>query len=214
MPRPGVKDPYRQQARAQGFVARAIYKLQDIDGKHRLFRPHDRVLDLGCSPGSWLQYILSRVGPGGLVVGVDLQPLAIAVAPPLYFLAASVASLDLAALRAICPQFDVIVSDLAPKTTGVRDVDQQRYLELAGQAWDLARNLLKPGGHFLVKVFTGPDLPELVQQLKRQFAAVRRLKQSGSRAASREIYLLGLNRQETPMAAAASKPAATGSSRR
>jgi 23S rRNA (uridine2552-2'-O)-methyltransferase len=198
MPRPGVPDPYRTRARAQGFVARAVYKLKEIDEKYRLFKAGQRVLDLGCSPGSWLQYIASRVGPHGLVLGVDLAPLAIEVAPPLDFISGEVGSLDLEAVAAISPDFDAVVSDLAPKTTGTRAVDQERSLELAFTAWELAQKFLRPGGHFLVKVFQGPGTPALVAALKEAFAQTRVVKPAGSRASSREIYLLGLNRRRNP----------------
>ena len=156
MPRPGEPDYYRSRARAEGYVARAVYKLKEVDEKYHLIKPGQRVLDLGCSPGSWLQYIASRVGPGGLVVGVDAAPPAIEVVPPLYFVHGEVTSLDLETIIAISPMFDVVVSDLAPKTTGMRQVDQQRSLELASLAWEWARQLLREGGHFLVKVFEGP----------------------------------------------------------
>jgi 23S rRNA (uridine2552-2'-O)-methyltransferase len=140
-----------------------------------------------------MQYLASRVGPDGLVVGVDLNPPEIKLAPPLYFVPGTVGSLDLTALTALSPQFDVVVSDLAPKTTGQRAVDQQRSLELALAAWDLARQLLRPGGHFLVKVFEGPDTAILAGALQGAFAQVRHVKPPGSRPSSREIYLLGLN---------------------
>lgn len=192
MPRPGVPDHYRQQAQAAGYVARAIYKLQAIDDKYRLFQAGQRVLDLGCSPGSWLQYLGPRVGPEGLVLGVDLSPLGIPAVPPLHFIQTGVESLDLAAIRAVSPYFDVVVSDLAPKTTGVREVDQPRSLELARRAWELARQLLRPGGHFLVKVFEGPGVQALTQDLQAAFSQCRRLKPAGSRPGSPEIYLLGL----------------------
>ena len=195
MPRPGIPDPFRTRARAEGYVARAVYKLKEIDEKYRLFRQGQRVLDLGCSPGSWLQYIAGRVGPRGLVLGVDATPLAIPVAPPLYFLQGEVESLDLETIAAVSPGFEVVVSDLAPKTTGVREVDQQRSLMLARQALELARRLLKPGGHFLVKIFAGPDLPGLAAAVRQDFGVCRQVKPAGSRAASRELYLLGLNRR-------------------
>ncbi len=198
MPRPGVPDPYRTRARAQGFVARAVYKLKEIDEKYRLFKAGQRVLDLGCSPGSWLQYIASRVGPTGVVVGVDRLEPEIELAPPLYFVAGEAGSLDLTAITALAPEFDVVVSDLAPKTTGVRGVDQQRSLELAWEAWGLARKLLKAGGHFLVKVFEGPETPALAEALRKAFSRTRHLKPAGSRPASRELYLLGLHRRNPP----------------
>jgi 23S rRNA (uridine2552-2'-O)-methyltransferase len=201
MPRPGIPDPFRTRARAEGYVARAVYKLKEIDAKYRLFREGMRVLDLGCSPGSWLQYIAAQVGPRGLVLGVDAAPLAILVAPPLYFIQGGVESLDLETLAAISPVFDVVVSDLAPKTTGVRDVDQQRSLELTLQALGLARRFLRSGGHFLTKIFAGPDLPVLAAAIQKEFRTSRQVKPAGSRAASRELYLLGLNRLSGPRGA-------------
>jgi 23S rRNA (uridine2552-2'-O)-methyltransferase len=198
MPRPGEPDYYRSRARAEGYVARAVYKLKEVDEKYRLLKPGQRVLDLGCSPGSWLQYIASRVGPGGLVLGVDVSPLAIEVAPPLHFVQGEAASIDLEAIRAVSPVFDVVLSDLAPKTTGQRQVDQQRSLELAHLAWDWARQLLREGGHFLVKVFEGPDTAALAAVLKKNFSGCRRIKPAGSRPASRELYFLGLNRRGAP----------------
>ena len=198
MPRPGIPDPFRTRARAEGYVARAVYKLKEIDEKYRLCREGMRVLDLGCSPGSWLQYLAARVGRQGLVLGVDAAPLAIPAAPPLYFLQSEVESLDLESLAAISPDFDLVVSDLAPNTTGVREVDQQRSLELAQQALKIARRFLRPGGHFLVKLFGGPDLPELAAAIKKEFRTFRQVKPAGSRAASREVYLLGLHRLRSP----------------
>jgi 23S rRNA (uridine2552-2'-O)-methyltransferase len=195
MPRPGRPDFYRTQARAEGYVARAIYKLKEVDEKYHLFKADQRVLDLGCSPGSWLQYIASRTGSRGLVVGVDANPPRIEVAPPLYFVHGEVTSLDLETITAISPVFDVVVSDMAPKTTGMRQVDQQRSLELAFLAWDWAAKLLRTGGHFLVKVFEGPDTGALMAVLKANFSSCRPVKPPGSRPASREIYLLGLKKR-------------------
>ncbi len=199
MPRPGVPDHYRRRARAEGYVARAIYKLKAIDAKYRLFQAGQRVLDLGCSPGSWLQYLGPRVGPGGLVLGVDAVPPAIKLTPPLHFLQGEVESLDLASIRALSPYFEVVVSDLAPKTTGIREVDQERSLALAWRAFEIARQLLKPGGHFLVKVFEGPQTSTLAAALGRTFHRFHRLKPPGSRPASRELYFLGLDKRAVPL---------------
>lgn len=198
MPRPGEPDYYRSRARAEGYVARAVYKLKEVDEKYHLIKEGQRVLDLGCSPGSWLQYIASRTGPGGLVVGVDATLPGIEMIPPLYFVHGEVTSLDLETIIAISPVFDVVLSDLAPKTTGLRQVDQQRSLELAFLAWEWARKLLRESGHFLVKVFEGPDTPALAAVLKKNFSLCRPVKPAGSRPASREIYLLGLKKRGAP----------------
>jgi 23S rRNA (uridine2552-2'-O)-methyltransferase len=195
MPRPGVPDAYRRQAQAEGFVSRAVFKLQAMDARFHLFRPGQRVLDLGCHPGSWMQYLASRVGPTGMVVGVDLATPKLALVPPLYFVPGDVQSIDLAEICTHTSAFDAVVSDLAPKTTGVRLVDQQRSLNLACRAWEIAQALLVPGGHFLVKVFSGPDVELLVTPLKKAFSAFHRVKPPGSRQESFELYLLGLGRR-------------------
>jgi 23S rRNA (uridine2552-2'-O)-methyltransferase len=198
MPRPGVPDFYRLKAKAKGFVSRAVFKLKAVDEKHHLFKAGQRVLDLGCSPGSWLQYIGARVGQEGLVVGVDLQPPEIEVVHPLYFVPGDVSSIDLSVLKSISPYFDAVVSDMAPKTTGIRQLDQQRSLELARQAFAYARELLKPGGHFLVKIFEGPETESFIHQLRQTFTHIQRIKPAGSRPASPEIYLLGLKKRAGP----------------
>jgi len=194
MPRPGEADPYRRQARAEGFVSRAVYKLKAIDEKYRLFRRGQRVLDLGCSPGSWLQYIASRIGPEGLALGVDLEPPQVPLAHPLDFVPGDLLSLDFETIREKSPYFEVIVSDLAPKTSGIKGVDQERSLALAQRAWEVAQEFLAPGGHFLVKIFEGPDTGGFMARLKGAFRQCHRVKPAGSRPASKEYYLLGLGR--------------------
>lgn len=195
MPRPGVADSYRRQAQVEGFVSRAVYKLKALDEKYRLFRRGHRVLDLGCSPGSWLQYIAACVGPEGLVLGIDLEAPQISLVHPLCFITGDVLSLDFEAIQVKSPYFDVIVSDLAPKTSGVKGVDQERSLELAQRAWETAQKLLAPDGHFLVKIFEGPDTGSLAAQLKKAFRQFHRVKPAGSRPASKEYYLLGLGKK-------------------
>ena len=133
-----------------------------------------------------------------LVVGVDANLVGIEVAPPLYFVRGDVTSIDLKTIKAISPVFDVVVSDMAPKTTGMRQVDQQRSLELAFLAWEWATKLLRAGGDFLVKVFEGPDTGDLLAVLKANFRSCRPVKPAGSRPASREIYLLGLKNLGAP----------------
>jgi len=114
---------------------------------------------------------------------------------PLYFIPGDVQSLDFGEIQAQSPYFDVVVSDLAPKTSGIKGVDQQRSLELAQQAWETAQKLLAPGGHFLVKIFEGPDAGDLASQLKKAFRQCHRIKPAGSRPTSKEYYLLGLGKR-------------------
>lgn len=188
-------DYFSRRARQEHYASRAVYKLADLDRKYRLFRPGQRVLDLGCAPGSWLQYLSSRVGTQGLVVGLDRQPLKLTLGPPVQFRQADIATFDPHELKALAPAFEVVVSDLAPATSGIKDVDHQRSLSLARLSWDYARLLLAPGGHYLVKVFAGPDFPAFVAEVKPFFEQVQIVKPTGSRSESREIYLLAKGRR-------------------
>ncbi len=187
-------DYYSQRARREQFASRAVYKLADIDRKFRIFHPNQRVLDLGCAPGSWLQYISSRVGPQGLVVGLDRKALKIPLQPPVLFRQADITAFDPNELKSLTPAFDVLVSDLAPATSGIKDVDHQRSLNLARLSLEYARLLLAMGGHYLVKVFAGPDFPAFVAEVKPHFGRIQIVKPAASRRESREIYLLGLKR--------------------
>jgi 23S rRNA (uridine2552-2'-O)-methyltransferase len=191
-------DYFSRRARQENFASRAVYKLADIDRKFRLFHAGQRVLDLGCAPGSWLQYLSSRVGPQGLVVGLDQQALKMTLTPPVPFRQVDITTLEPGELKTFAPAFDVVVSDLAPATCGIKDVDHQRSLTLARLSWDYARVLLAPGGHYLVKVFAGPDFPEFVAAIKPNFQQVQIVKPTGSRSESREIYLLGRRRLPPP----------------
>jgi 23S rRNA (uridine2552-2'-O)-methyltransferase len=193
-------DYFSRKARQEHFASRAVYKLADIDRKFRLFRPGQRVLDLGCAPGSWLQYLSSRVGLQGLVVGLDRQALKMTLGPPVLFRQADITSFDPNELKSLTPAFDVVVSDLAPATSGIKDVDHQRSLTLARLSWEYARLLLTAGGHYLVKVFAGPDFPEFVAEIKPHFHQMHIVKPTGSRSESREIYLLGRKRLTAPAA--------------
>jgi len=193
MTRRATPDHYARKAKSEAYASRAVYKLQEIDRKYRLFRPGARVLDLGCAPGSWLQYIAPRVLPGGLVVGVDRTPVRLALPPHVTVITMDLADLSREAVRALSPQFEVVVSDLAPATSGVKDVDHQRSLTLARLSWDWARDFLPAGGHYLVKVFEGPDFPDFVSEVRPAFARIQIVKPAGSRRESREIYLLGVN---------------------
>jgi 23S rRNA (uridine2552-2'-O)-methyltransferase len=191
-------DYFSRRARQENFASRAVYKLADIDQKFRLFHAGQRVLDLGCAPGSWLQYISSRVGTQGLVVGLDRQDLKLSLGPPVHFLQVDITIVNPTELKKLSPVFDVVVSDLAPATSGIKDVDHQRSLTLARLSWDFARALLAAGGHYLVKVFQGPDFPEFVATIKPHFQQVQLIKPTGSRRESREIYLLGRKRLQPP----------------
>lgn len=192
-----VRDHYAQQARRQGFAARSVYKLEELDRRFGLLRPGQRVLDLGCAPGSWLQYAARRVGSSGRVVGVDLQPTTAALPPHARTIVADVQELAPDALLAAdTPAFDVVLSDMAPRTSGIKSADAARSAQLVLGALELAQAVLRPGGTLLVKVFQGAQMDALRAAFRESFARVRIAKPKASRSESVELYLLGEERRE------------------
>lgn len=183
-------DVFHRRARQQGFRARAVFKLEEIDQKVELLHQGDRVLDLGCAPGSWLQYCHTRVGPGGHLVGIDRAPLQADI-PGARLLVGDVLEITPEELRGDLPAFDVVLSDMAPDTTGVRHLDQARSENLFERALDLAEALLAPGGNFVGKLFQGPAFPDLVKRCRSLFDTVKIVKPKGSRQQSIEQYVVG-----------------------
>ena len=183
-------DVFHRRARQQGFRARAVFKLEEIDQKVELLRQGDRVLDLGCAPGSWLQYCRTRVGAGGHLVGIDRAPLQADI-PGARLLVGDVLEITPEELRGDLPAFDVVLSDMAPDTTGVRHLDQARSENLFERALDLAEALLAPGGNFVGKLFQGPAFPDLVKRCRSLFDNVKIVKPKGSRQQSIEQYVVG-----------------------
>lgn len=186
----GRHDVYYQRAKKEQFAARSVYKLQEIDQRFGLFRPGQRVLDLGCRPGSWLQYAAQRTR--GTLVGLDRQPLQVTI-PGSRILVGDVFVIDAATLRGELSGFDVVLSDMAPDTTGVRHLDQARSEALFERALDLAEELLGPGGHFVGKLFQGPDWNRLLGRLRARFGETRTVKPESSRKDSIEQYMVGLH---------------------
>jgi 23S rRNA (uridine2552-2'-O)-methyltransferase len=183
------RDHFHKQARKQGYRARAVFKLEDIDKRFELFRRGDRVLDLGCAPGSWLQYCKGRVGPSGSLVGLDRAPLDAPIAGA-RLLDGDVFTITAEELRGDLAAFDVVLSDMAPDTIGVRHVDQARSEALFERALEIAEATLQRGGHFVGKLFQGPAFQELIQRCRGEFAAVKLVKPEASRARSIEQYVV------------------------
>jgi len=192
--RRGRHDAFFKRAQRENFAARAVYKLQEIDERYALFHPGQRVLDLGCRPGSWLQYAGQKVGSKGALVGIDRQALQVAVKDA-RILVGDVFEISGAELRGNLSAFDVVLSDMAPDTTGIRHVDQARSEGLFERAVDLAEELLSPGGSFLGKLFQGPDFQRLRARLQAGFSEVRVVKPDSSRKESIELYILALRRK-------------------
>jgi 23S rRNA (uridine2552-2'-O)-methyltransferase len=181
-------DRFSQQARAEGYAARSVYKLDEVQRRHRLFKPGQRVVDLGCFPGSWSRFLVQTVGRSGRVVGVDLE------APDLAggtWIVRSVLEVTPEELReALGGPADAVVSDMAPRTTGERLHDHVLQIELADRALALACALLVPSGGFVCKVFDGEDAPAFVERVRASFARVKRARPEAVRKNSREFFVV------------------------
>ena len=187
-----LNDPYVQRAQAEGYRARAAYKLKEIDERDHLFKPGMVVVDLGAAPGSWCQVAVRRVGAKGKVLGVDLLP--VEPIAGLDFLLGDFtedAVLEELESRLGGASVDVVLSDMAPNLSGVATVDQARSVHLCELALDFAVRHLKPGGQFVVKVFQGEGFMEYRKQMEAAFASVQVRKPKASRDRSAEVYLLG-----------------------
>jgi len=192
------QDFYFKKAKRHRYVARSVYKLEEIQKKYRIIRPGSRVLDLGCAPGSWLQYSEEKVGPKGVVVGIDLKDIRREISYKVIFIKEDMFELDPAALRKYAPAFDVVLSDMAPATTGIGFVDSTRSVYLADRALEIALRVLIKGGFFLCKVLDGEDFPAFLKKFRRYFDRVKIVKPKASRKDSREIYLLGMGKKGPP----------------
>jgi 23S rRNA (uridine2552-2'-O)-methyltransferase len=189
-----VQDHYFRKAKKENFLARAFYKLEEIQNRHKILRRGDRVLDLGAAPGSWIQLAEGVVGPSGLVLGIDLKPIEHTFPKHVITLQGDIFDREFvdASLAEYVP-FDVVLSDMAPSTSGVKVADAARSALLFERAFEISRAVLKPGGTFLAKIFQGSEFHELLLETKMQFRQTKVIKPDASRKQSKEIYILALN---------------------
>ena len=183
------QDHYTRRAKKERYPARSVYKLQEIQQKHRLIKKGHKVLDLGCAPGSWLLYAAQLTGDSGHVVGIDLQPVTGQIPAHAQIITADVFALDVESLGR---DFNVVLSDMAPATTGHKDVDAARSYNLCETALNIAQSTLLAGGAFVCKIFQGPDFKTFTEIVKADFKEQKIFKPSSSRKASREIYVIGI----------------------
>ncbi len=191
------KDHYFKKAKEQNFAARSVFKLEEIDQRFRILKPGQTVLDLGASPGSWSQYASQKIGPSGRVLGVDLSPVNVKLSNAV-FIQADLRDLQLEQVFAehgFVPPFDLVLSDMAPKTTGIRITDQARSMELCELALDIAKRFLKPGGHFVCKLFHSDDFTKLRDEIKKSYSKFEAVKPDSTRKISKEIFLVGLSKK-------------------
>ena len=191
-----VQDYYFKKAQKENYPARSVYKLEEVQKKYRILKTGDAVLDLGCQPGSWTMYAAKIVGHGGLVVGIDQQAgqkINIAKAAEIVCFHEDIMAEDIVEnIKKIRKKFRVILSDIAPRTSGNKWIDQQQSLNLARRVIELAEKLLERGGNLYVKVFEGEDFKEFADSVRKSFKTVKIVKPKSSRRESREVFVLGL----------------------
>ena len=191
MKKGGWEDHWTRRAKAEGWRSRAVYKLEELDRRDRLFSRGGRIVDLGAAPGGWSQYAVRKVAPGGLVVAIDIEPMeplkGVSVLQGDIADPAAIADLR----RALDRPADAVLSDLAPRLSGHQDRDQAVSMELAVTALAAALELLRPGGAFVTKLFQGAGFEEFVAAARASLGKARLRTPAASRKASRETYLVG-----------------------
>ena len=185
-------DKWAKRAKEEGYLARSAYKLLALDREFHVFRRGDLVLDLGSAPGSWVQVALKKIGERGFVIGVDLEPAKVGTSVNFAFLRKDIYDADLESelKKIIKKPFDAVLSDVAPNTTGQKDVDQWRSHELTLRVFGIVKNELKKNGTAVVKVFEGPDTPEIILLFKESFKRVSMVKPEASIKGSKEVYIV------------------------
>ena len=181
-------EPYTALAKKEGYPARSIYKLKEIDEKYEIIKKNSRVLDLGSAPGSWILYISQKAGDKGKVVGVDIEEIKIPEKSNVIFLKKNVFDLSEPDLK---DKFDAIVSDLSPKTSGVKSLDSKKSLDLAEKSFEIARLFLLPGGNFVCKIFENELSEGFFKKVKSYFGFTKRFKPKATIKRSREFYIIG-----------------------
>jgi 23S rRNA (uridine2552-2'-O)-methyltransferase len=181
-------------ARAQGYPARSVFKLQEIDRRVRLLRAGQSVIDLGAAPGSWSLYASERVGPTGHVYAIDVKPLQQAFGPNVRVLEGDALSLDSAVLAEHAP-YDVVLSDMAPNTSGSKLADQARSTELFLRALEVAIAHGKAGSHFAAKIFMSGDYKAAETEVRKAYSSVRTIRPDGTRQNSSEVFVVGMGRR-------------------
>ena len=189
------RDHYSRRAQKEKYAARSVYKLEEIQKKHCLIKKGGHVLDLGCAPGSWMQYAAQQTGPNGKVVGVDLKPVTIKLPDHVEVVTGDIDEIFRDDAQVIGSGFSVVLSDMAPATTGNKHADAVRSFVLCEIALEVAAKVLRPGGHFVVKLFQGEDFKAFCDNVRKRFDKMHIFKPQSSRKGSKEIFIIGLNKK-------------------
>jgi 23S rRNA (uridine2552-2'-O)-methyltransferase len=185
------------EARAKGYPARSVFKLQEIDRRMRLFRPGQNVIDLGAAPGSWSLYASERVGPSGHVYAIDIKPIQQVFGANVEVLQGDALALDSAVLSAHAP-YDVVMSDMAPNTSGSKFQDQARSTELFLRALEVAVAHGNAGSHFAAKIFMSGDYKAAELEVRKAYELVKTIRPEGTRQVSSEVFVVGMSKRAAP----------------
>jgi 23S rRNA (uridine2552-2'-O)-methyltransferase len=190
------KDFFYKKAKKENYAARSVFKLEEIGKRFQLFKKGQKVLDLGAAPGSWSQYVSEKIGQSGRVLAVDLQEIGLTL-PNVFFVKSDIRELDWENIfleSEIKPPFDLVISDMAPKTTGIQITDQTRSMDLCEFALSIALTHLKPSGHFICKLFHGGEFEIFRNKIKKEFGKAEVLRPQSTRTHSKEIFLIGIKK--------------------
>lgn len=193
------KDHYYKKAKEQGLASRAVFKLEELDQKFKLLNLGDRILDLGCAPGGWLQYASKKIGGQGRAVGIDLLPLQAQFSQNVIILQGDATQED---MQKICieklqGEANLIVSDMSPNLSGIKFKDNYESYLLALSVLKVCQKILKKGGGMALKIFPGDELPEFRKKLQENFVEIKSYIPKATRKGSSEIYLVSKNFKKT-----------------
>jgi 23S rRNA (uridine2552-2'-O)-methyltransferase len=190
-----VKDHFFHKAKKENFLARSVYKLEEIDERFKIIKKNDQIIDLGYHPGSWIQYTAQKIGPTGLVIGADVRDInnKLLNLKNVRLFQKDVLTIESMEELGVSDQFDVVLSDMAPNTTGVQSVDQARSLNLVEMVFFLLPKFLKPGGNIVVKVFESNDAQLFLKDQKKNFSEFHYLRPKSTRSVSKEYFVIGKN---------------------
>ena len=189
------EDHLSRRARAENYPARSVYKLKEIQEKFQIIQKKDVILDLGCAPGSWLLYASQQTGPDGRVFGIDIQAVEIDLPPNVTVLQKDILEMTEDPFLEKVLGCRVVLSDMAPATTGRKDVDAFRSFELCRMALETADRVLAPTGHFICKIFQGNEFSQFEKQVKQRFSECRIFKPDSCRKQSKEIYIIAKHKR-------------------
>lgn len=190
-----VKDHYFHKAKKENFLARSVYKLEEIDDRFKIISKGNQIVDMGYHPGSWIQYTSEKIGPTGTLVGLDIKPInsKLLNLKNVRLYEKDVLTIETMEELGVVDQFDVVLSDMAPNTTGIRSVDQDRSLILVEMVFSLLPKFLKPGGNLVIKVFESHVAQVFLKEQKNRFQEFHYLRPKSVRSVSKEFFVIGKN---------------------